>query len=74
MLRLPGIAGWTEPSHPNKQKTRQMHDPGKPHVNLPLRAHEAEIVVLDEVRRRRPLARPPANPAHPRLAWYDRVE
>jgi hypothetical protein len=57
-----------------KQKTRQMHDPGKLHVNVSLRAPEAEIVRLDEVRRRRPLARPLAAPSRPPLAWYDRVE
>jgi hypothetical protein len=52
-----------------------MHDQAKPHAPHPPRGpHEAEIVRLDEVRRRRPLARPAVTAARPPLAWYDRVE
>lgn len=78
MLRLPGIAGRTEPLRLSKQKTRQMHDPGKLHalspLGMPRRGHEADIVRLDEIRRSRPLARPALAPARPPLAWYDRIE
>ena len=78
MLRPPGFAGRTEPLRLIKQKTRQMHDPGKPHALSPFgairRGHEAEIIRLDEVRRSRPLVRPAIAPARPPLAWYDRIE